>query len=70
MDKYFTQSELKALDDVLPEFKRKERDDDEEDLVDGTEEFDEHEGEEHDTDSSEHSNTKNGGMQVWCYIHT
>lgn len=34
LDIFFTKSELKILDDILPEFKRKERLNDEEDALD------------------------------------
>ena len=40
LDRYFSQRELKALDDILPEFKRKERDEVEE----------ENDGDEYDAD--------------------
>ena len=43
LDRYFTREELKSLDDILPEFKRKERDEAEEDeneCCDGAEEAD------------------------------
>ena len=34
LDLFFTKAELKILDDILPEFKRKERLNDEEDALD------------------------------------
>lgn len=33
LDRYFTRQELKSLDDILPDFKRKERDEEEEDVI-------------------------------------